>query len=231
MTANVQIKKNRPNYYVVLDYRDESGGRKKKWVSTDIPVKGNHKREAEEKRKEVLREYEEGEQQGIDLGKDFLFVDFMKEWLEMLKHSIVPRTYDGYMLILNTHIIPYFKPKCLKVKDVSPLHIQQYVNFKLETLSPNTVRKHLANISKCLDSAVRQNNIAFNPVKRIDLPRKVRYIGAKHYNERQIEQLLEYSKGDPLEIVILLKLFTWRIQRKMRAAMPRYRCRTRLNPI
>jgi integrase len=44
-------------------------------------------------------------------------------------------------------------------------------------------------------------------VKRIDLPKKIRYTGAKHYNEKQIEQLLECSKGDPLEIVILLTVF------------------------
>ena len=39
------------------------------------------------------------------------------------------------------------------------------------------------------------------------MPKRERYTGAKHYNERQIEQLLECSKGDPLEIVLLLTLF------------------------
>jgi integrase len=49
--------------------------------------------------------------------------------------------------------------------------------------------------------------IAFNPVKRIDMPKKVKYTGAKHYNEQQIEQLFECSKGDPLEIVNFLTVF------------------------
>jgi len=39
------------------------------------------------------------------------------------------------------------------------------------------------------------------------MPSPVRFTGAKHYDEKQIEQLLEISKGDPLEIVILLTLF------------------------
>ncbi|MDR2168144.1 MAG: site-specific integrase [Clostridiales bacterium] len=39
------------------------------------------------------------------------------------------------------------------------------------------------------------------------MPKKVKYTGAKHYNERQIEQLLEISKDNPLEIVIKLTLF------------------------
>jgi integrase len=49
--------------------------------------------------------------------------------------------------------------------------------------------------------------IAFNPAQRVEKPKKVRYTGAKHFNEMQIELLLERSKGDPLEIVILLALF------------------------
>jgi len=96
----------------------------------------------------------------------------------------------------------------MKVKDVTPAVIQRYVNDKMKSgLSANTVRKHLANISKCLDSAVKQNIIAVNPIRRIEMPKKERYTGAKHYNEKQIEQLLEVSKGDSLEIAILLTIF------------------------
>ena len=61
--------------------------------------------------------------------------------------------------------------------------------------------------SKYLDRAVKQNIIAYNPVSRIDLPKKNKFMGAKYYNEKQIEQLLEQSKGDLLEIVILLAVF------------------------
>jgi len=39
------------------------------------------------------------------------------------------------------------------------------------------------------------------------MPKKVKYTGAKRYNEKQIERLLECSKGDALEIVILLAIF------------------------
>ena len=103
--------------------------------------------------------------------------------------------------------MPFFTVKKLKIRNLTPMHIQQYINFKMETLSPNTIIKHLRNISKCLDSAVRQNLIAFNPVKRIDMPKKIKYTGAKYYNEKQIEQLLKCSKGDSIEIVILLTIF------------------------
>jgi len=170
MTATLQTKKDRPYYYVLLRYLDEMTGKERqKWIKTDILVKGNNKRKAEKRRDEVLAEFNN---QKVDIGKDIFFTDFMKSWLENLKHSIAPTTFDDYNLILQVHILPYFEPKKLKVKDLTPAHIQQYINFKMQSISPNTIIKHMRNISKCLDSAVRQNIIAFNPTKRIDMPKK-----------------------------------------------------------
>lgn len=206
MTATINAKKDRPNYFVVIRYIDESGKERQKWITTDIPVKGNNKRRAEAKRAEIEAKYKNDK---INISKDALFVDFISQWLETLyiSKAIVSTTYDGYKLILEGHILPFFKPLKLDVRDITPAHIQKYVNFKLKTLSPNTVIKHLHNISKCLDSAVRQNMIAFNPVSRIDRPKKIRYTGAKHFNEKQIELLLSAVKGDILETVILFGIF------------------------
>ena len=207
MTANVHIKKDRPNYFILIRYRDEvTGKERQKWVTTDIPIKGNNKRKAEQKKDEVLAQYMNHR---TDLSKDAYFTDFIKDWLETHRKSknIAPTTYDSYVLTLNAHILPYFEPLRLKVKEVEPRHIQQYVNKKLDRLTTNTVKKHIANISSCLESAVRQNIIAFNPAKRIETLTKEKYTGAQFLNEKQIEQLLACSKGDPLEIVILLTVF------------------------
>ena len=206
MRATLQTKKDRPNYYVVLDYTDETTGKRKlKWVATDISKNGNNKRAANAKLKEVLDEYEN---EYIDLGKNILFTEYLKQWLENLKPSIELVTYDTYRLIIYNKIIPFFEPKKLKLKDITPLHIQQYITFRLKTVSPNTVRKHLYNISKCLDSAEKQNYIAYNPVKKIDLPKKVKYTGAKYYNEEQISKLLEVITGeDIMEVIIRVAIF------------------------
>ena len=205
MTATVQTKKNRPNYYIVMRYQDESTNKERqKWITTDIPVKGDNKRRAEQRRKEILAEYEV---EKIDLSKDVLFTVFIKEWLEFLKPSIELVTYDGYKLIIYNQIIPFFEPKKLKVRDLTPLHIQEYVNTKLKKVSPNTVRKHLWNLSKCLDSAVKQKLIAFNPVKAVDMPKPVKFNGAKFYSEKQIDELLSVIKGDPIEGIVMFAIF------------------------
>jgi len=205
MTATLQIKKNRPNYYILIRYRDEvTGKERQKWETTDISVKGNNKRKAEARLKEVLTEYEQGK---VDIGKGVMFTVFIMEWLEILRPSIEAVTYDTYKLIIYNQIIPFYEPMKLKLKEVTPLHIQKYVNFKLKSVSPNTVRKHLWNLSKCFDSAIKQKLIVFNPVKGIDMPKKIKYTGAKYYNEQQIDELLEVVKGDILEGFILFAVF------------------------
>ena len=205
MTATLQIKKDRPNYYILVRYQDEiTRKERQKWITTDISVKGNNKRKAEEKRKEVLLELES---QKTDLSRDILFIIFIKEWLENHKQSIAVVTYDTYRSIIYNQIIPFFEPKKLKLRDVTSLHIQQYINFKLKTVSPNTVIKHLWNLSKCFDSAIKQSLLIFNPIQGIEMPKKVKYTGAKHYNEKQIGQLLEACKSDILEDIIKVALF------------------------
>jgi len=84
-------------------------------------VKGNNKRLANEKLKEVLNDYKS---QTLDVSNNILFTDFMTHWLENLKHSIALSTYDCYNAILKKHIIPYFEPKKIKVRDLTPTHIQ-----------------------------------------------------------------------------------------------------------
>jgi integrase len=127
--------------------------------------------------------------------------------LEYLKPSIEAVTCDTYRVIINNQIVPFYEPKKLKLKDVTPRHIQQYIEFKLKSVSPNTVRKHLWNLSKCFDSAIKQKLITFNPVKGIEMPKKIKYTGAKYYNEQQIDKLLSVIKGDVLEGVIMFAIF------------------------
>jgi len=212
MTGSIQTKKGRKNYYAVLNTQDDSGKRKQKWIDTGVPVKGNNKRKADAKLKELIAEYGAN---GVDICKNDYFVDFMTQWLETRRDTkaIALTTYDGYKLVFNSHIKPYFEPLRLRLKDLTPAHLEKYVNAKMrgsvskKGLSPNSVIKHLHNISKCLDAAVRQNIIAFNPAKRFDWPQKVKYMGARHLSPQQIERLLSAIKGDIIEPIILFAIF------------------------
>jgi len=206
MTATVYAKKGRPNYSIILRYKGETGKEQTKTITTDLPIKGNNKRKAEKLKDEILAQYMKDK---VDIGKDSLFTDFIKDWLETRRKTgkIQQTTHDSYVMTLNAHILPFFEPLHLRLKEIEPRHIQNYVNKKLERVSVNTIKKHMANLVACLDSAVKQNIIPFNPAKRIEELKKVKFTGAKFLSEKEIVQMLNCFKGDPLEIVILLTLF------------------------
>ncbi len=66
------------------------------------------------------------------------------------------------------------------------------------------MRKHHANIHKCLDYAVRLGLIAFNPSAQVELPAKQKYTGATACTPEQLQNLLHLFRGDPLETVLML---------------------------
>ena len=89
MTGTLQIK--RGKYYCVLDYRDEKGARKRKWISTGLEEKGN-KRKATEMLNKIIMEYEQKFSQ-VKVSdyvnqRDILFTDYMKNWLERKKAKL-----------------------------------------------------------------------------------------------------------------------------------------------
>ncbi len=71
-------------FYIVLNYKDECGKRKNKWISTGLSVKGN-KKKAEALLIEARKNFEVPQQ--VDQ-ENPLFSDFMLQWLEMMKHRI-----------------------------------------------------------------------------------------------------------------------------------------------
>ena len=56
MTGSLQIKNGK--YYAVINYKDDCNNRRQKWVSTDLPVKGN-KKKAEKFLADYLKKYDE----------------------------------------------------------------------------------------------------------------------------------------------------------------------------
>jgi len=140
-----------------------------------------------------------------------LFTEHLLSWLEQTRFSIEQSTYDSYELMLHTHVIPFFEHLNLRFAEVSAEHIQRYVDYKLNQVSPNTVRKHLWTISKCFSTALKvleeQRLVSSNPVSAVEMPKPIKYAGAKHYNERQIEEMLVAFEGTKLGVLVRLTVF------------------------
>lgn len=198
MTGSVTVKNGK--YYAVLNVY-EDGKRKKKWISTGLPEKGN-KRKAEQFLREKLAEYERME--GI-VHSDVRFSDYVRLWLDHIARTVDDVTMQGYAFLANGHILPYFDALGISVSDVDYKVIQRYIDTKHQSgrkdgkggLSPRSLKLHNNIINQALNLAVQNKLIPSNACQFVVLPRNERFEG-KFYNETQIKALLNALCDDPL---------------------------------
>lgn len=198
MTGSLTVKNGK--YYAVLNVY-ENGKRRKKWISTGLPEKGN-KRKAEQFLREKLAEYERME--GI-VHSDVKFSDYVRIWLEQIARTVDPVTMQGYQVIADGHILPYFDEKKIALVDIDCKTLQNYIDTKHTSgrldgkggLSPKSIRAHKNIISQALDMAVKNKLIPSNPCQFVILPPLERY-ESTFYNETQIRNLFAAIAGDPM---------------------------------
>lgn len=197
------LQKKGKYYYLVISEKGEDGKRKTEWINT----KCEKKPEAEKVKRHILNQKENNTY--VDM-KDITFLDFFKDWLDnYAKHNCEETTYQGYRLIFEKHIYPYFKDKNILLQKLQPIDIQKYYDYKVKEgrsdgsggLSPNTVIKHHANIHKVLDYAVNMQLVVRNVADAVIIPKKEKFIG-KYYTAEQIEKLFAYTKSTPIESAV-----------------------------
>ena len=138
--------------------------------------------------------------------KNILFLTFMLDWLnDIVSHKVKISTFSQYLYVFSTYIAKYKPFHGVKLQELTPALLQGYYNAQLRAgLSPNTVRKHHANIHKCLDYAVRMGKITLNPSIMTELPAKRTYQGATTYTPEQLKKMLRLFRREPLEAAVQL---------------------------
>ncbi len=99
MTGSLQVKNG--YFYAVLNFKDMSGKRKQKWISLNLPVKGN-KRKADKALSDLITQYE-----GIEYVEpmNVPLAQHIASWIDMDKANIARTTYDQYIAIFE---LPYY---------------------------------------------------------------------------------------------------------------------------
>lgn len=196
MTGSLQIKNNK--FYVVLNVY-ENGTRKPKWIPTGLPIKGNKKR-AEKVLRDNIREYEI---KAGHFGSDILFSEYAKIWAEKSKSKIDEITFQGYDILLQKHIFPYFEVQKTTLQEITPKALQSFFDEKLQNgrldgkggLSPNSVR-HIKNVVyQILKEAVKSELIQSNPCEYIDIPPNVKP-EIEVYSVEQVHTLYKAIEND-----------------------------------
>lgn len=202
MTGSLRIK--HKTYYMVFSWKDELGQWRQKSESTGIPERGG-KRKAQEMLDNRLAELQAQSTAALAV-KDVPFLNFMKDWLnDRMISELRPNTFTQYRQVVENSICQYKPFVGVKLTKVTPPLIQSYINERVKGgLSPNSIRKHYCIFHKCLDYALKLDLIPFNPADRVELPKKVKYQGAKVFTPDQLQHLLTLFQDDPLEDVVYL---------------------------
>lgn len=198
MTGSLTVKNGK--YYAILNVY-ENGKRKKKWINTELPEKGN-KRRAEQFLREKLAEYERME--GI-VRSDILFSDYVRIWLTQTARKVDTVTMQGYQILADTHILPYFDSTKILLTDLDYQAIQKYIDTKSQYgrldgkggLSPKSLRHHRNILNQALDMAVQHKLIPSNPCQFVVMPQLIRY-ESSFYNDTQLNALFSALRDEPL---------------------------------
>ena len=209
--VTVSLQEKNGIYQAVINYKDGDGKRKQKWTSTKIKVRGN-KKQAQAKAEELRLEFEnqlnakELKDNHIEKSK-ILFIDFLKNWVEIQRQYISPATYTSYSQIINDRITKYFTTNPIKLVDIKATDIQEYYDYlSMDGLCANSVIHHHAIIRKALDYAFQKEIIPNNPADKVKRPKKGQYI-SEFYNEEELKELFEKSKNDPMHLMILITAY------------------------
>ncbi len=201
-------------YYVVLNYKDENGKRKSKWISTKLTVKGN-KKKAESMLAEIRREFtiptiaaetKPSVNKSSNEMANMLFADYMIYWLDIIKPNVAISTFTSYTLNVKSVIAPYFREKKITLGELQPKDIQEFYTEKLKKVKANSVHKYHANIRKALVHAVKMDYILVNPIFKVEKPKKQPYF-ASFYTIEEVEKLFEVAKDTYLNIPIIMASF------------------------
>ncbi len=198
MTGSLTIKNGK--YYAVLNVY-ENGKRKKKWICTDLPEKGN-KRRAEQFLRNIIIEYER--KAGM-VHSDISFADYIRLWMEKIAKDVDEVTYQGYKFTAERHILPYFDASSVLLVKVDHVILQAYIDQKFINgrldgkggLSGKSLRQHKNILKQTLDMAVKNKLLPANPCQFVEMP-SIEPFRGKFYTDKQLQKLFIALKDDPL---------------------------------
>lgn len=216
ITGSVQI--NKGYYFIVFNMYNEYGKRKPEWHSTGLKVDSNERKNQQNKKQaeKILKE----ELVRINAENSFsnkmnsiaknskysnmLFSDYMLEWLTNIKPKVVQSTYIGYEQVVKGRLCPYFKTKKIKLIDLRPRDIQDFINYLYKhKLKGSTIAHYTSNMNTALKEAVIAEIIPSNPMDRIESIKKEVYI-PNFYTDDELIDLIEVVKTQKLELPLTL---------------------------
>ena len=188
------LRKRSKNYIVYLEYFDKETNKRKQKNMGSYPLKRDANKRLNEVKEEIYKEE-------LLLPNEIILQDFLLDFLEKYKMNLSITTYNCYMRICKKYIIPLLGD--IKLCDIRPIHIQNYVDDLLDLLTPQTIKVHLNILNLALKRAYRLKLIKENVVQFVEVPKNKKYKN-EIYNAEDMKKLLEKSRETSLELPIIL---------------------------
>lgn len=204
--------------YVVFDYKDKAGKRKRKWVSTGLPEKCT-KKALNEAVEEIVADFAdkwnnnqvvfntapkkntEDESDPVVINQELS--DFFSEWLTAIKPNAARTTYQCYKRIME-RFMKYMSAEYpdVTLADLNHSQIQTFLNYKMDQgLKGSSVKQYYLAIHSAFMWAVKMEILPQHPMDKMVMPRAERH-EAVFYNEDELNELFEVFKDHKLELIV-----------------------------
>ncbi len=208
------IRKRGNSYQIRVSCGTDVSGKKIVESMTWKPDETMTPRQIEKELNKVAVQFEEKVKKGVTTKTDkrIKVHTLCDIYLEMQKKTLSPTSYHNYENIINVYIIPLLGH--LKLSEVTPLHLQKFVNILSEqktkngtSLSPVTIKKYFTILQSLFHFAYKMGFLEYNPFlsKNITLP-KIPPANIAILEEKEIKNLLECLEEEPIMWKVLIHL-------------------------
>ena len=196
-------------HYVVFDYKDASGKRKRKWVSTGLAEKCT-KKALNLAIQKIIEDFEKNISDGtIAILANCLACPttelraFFSEWLDYIKPNTARTTHRAYSGIAR-RFVEFMKENypSVTLNALDHTHVQSYLNYKLDAgCMGSTVKQYYLALHTAFAYGVKMELLLKHPMEKMNIPRADRH-EATFYNADELNTLFEVFKGDRIELIV-----------------------------
>jgi integrase len=144
---------------------------------------------------------------GVNVPSGTLTVEgWLLGWIESVKGTVKPRTWQRYHQLLTAHAIPTLGK--LRLTRLSPERLERLYREKVASgLSPRTVHHLHVVIGTALEKALKRHKVAQNVARLADPPRIAKY-KPRALSPDECKALLTAAAGDRFEALYYLAIYT-----------------------
>lgn len=220
--ANITPRKNKngeiTSYTIkVFRGRDNNGKQLKPFITSYKPESGKTERQIKQEVKAIAADFEKKCKTGNVPTSDIKLSDYIPQYLDTVKAILSPKTFVFYKNKIDSLIIPALG--YLKLKDIKPAHIQQFVHQlsakqtekenqkNTKCLSPSTVRRYMTIVQSIFKQAEKQGYITDSPAKseRLTFP-KAQTPKVEIFTKQEAAQMLDCLINEPLQFQTMVQL-------------------------